>query len=117
MRRRVKGRGGVAAGGRVTIRSIRTALNMGPGSSMEDLGKTIEALDSWMIDTGTILRHEPLARLAFFLYFAILHLWCFCLVAFHVSEPSSVGGRVGHGIFPSGLRGANGPGSLVGNGT
>ena len=98
-RRRVKGRGR----GSVTIRSIRTALNMGPGSSMEGLGKTVEALDLWMIDTGTILRHEPLARLAFFVYFSVLHLWCFCLVAFHTSSYETP-----HADFPSSLRGARG---------
>ena len=102
MKRRVKGRSGMIAGGRgnVTVRSIRAALNMGPGSPMEGLGKNIDALDAWMIDTGAILRHEPLARLGFFIYFSILHLWCFCLVAFHATEPAK-------GDFPSSLRGAN----------
>ena len=100
-RRRVKG-GGRGRGG-VTIRSIRTALNMGPGSGMEALGKTVEALDLWMIDTGHILRHEPLARLAFFVYFSILHLWCFCLVVFHTSSYETP-----HADFPRALRGAKG---------
>lgn len=108
MRRRVKTAGGFGSpGGRsVTVRSIRAALNMGPGSPMEGFGKTIDALDSWMIETGTILRLEPLARLGFFLYFSVLHLWCFCLVAFHSSFESSNGG-MGHGRLAS-LRGAGG---------
>ncbi|CAB9508714.1 expressed unknown protein [Seminavis robusta] len=105
MRRRVKGRG---YGGRnsVTVRSIRAALNMGPGSSMEDLGKTIDAVDSWMIDTGTVLRHEPLARLALLCYFVLIHLWCFGLVAFHVSEPSAAVGPMAMGHHGGGLRSA-----------
>ena len=100
-RRRVKGGGRGRSG--VTIRSIRTALNMGPGSGMEALGKTVEALDLWMIDTGHILRHEPLARLAFFVYFSILHLWCFCLVVFHTSSYETP-----HADFPRALRGSKG---------
>jgi len=103
MPRRIKGRRGNA-----TIKSIRVALNMGPGSGMEGLGKTIEALDLWMIDTRNILRHDPLARLAFFVYFSILHLWCFCLVAFHTSSYETP-----HADFPSSLRGHRGVGVHV----
>ena len=81
LRRRVKG----GTGRRGTaVRSIRSALNMGSGSGQ--VAVTIDAIDSWMVETGSFLRHEPLARLGFLLYLMTLHLWSFALVVFHTSE-------------------------------
>jgi chromosome segregation ATPase len=82
MRRRVKGGREI----RSSVRSIRSALNMNPGrvgEGAEQVAATIDAIDSWVVDTGGFLRHEPLARLAFLLYLILLHLWAFCLVLFH----------------------------------
>lgn len=85
LRRRVKG--GTA---RTRHRSIRTALQMNPGRTthpfIEQVAITLDALDVWMVETGSFLRHEPLARLAFLLYLIILHLWSFALVVFHTAE-------------------------------
>jgi len=88
-RRRVKGR----AGG---VRSIRSALRLGPGRSpgMEQVAMTIDAVDSWMVDTGSFMKNEPLARLGFLLYLLTLHVWSFALVVFHTTE-------VEHGDFGS----------------
>lgn len=85
MRRRVKG------GSRArNATSIRAALQMTPGRTsspiMEQVAITLDALDSWMVETGSFLRHEPLARLAFMLYLITLHLWSFALVVFHTAE-------------------------------
>ncbi|KAG7361837.1 hypothetical protein IV203_036938 [Nitzschia inconspicua] len=106
-RRRIKGR---AQGSQV--RTIRSALRLGPAVStlngsrrgdgshgststaMDQLFMTIDAVDQWMVDTGTFLRHEPLARLFFFLYLTTLHLWSFALIVFHTTE-------VEHGDFGS----------------
>ena len=44
---------------------------------MEQLAVTIDAIDSWMVETGAFMRHEPLAHLGFFLYLTILHLLSF----------------------------------------
>lgn len=85
-RRRIKG-----AGTRTRpSQSLRFALNMGPvgrgNHAMEQVATTIDALDKWMMDTGTFMRHEPMARLGFYLYLVTLHLWSFALVAFHTIE-------------------------------
>lgn len=84
-RRRIKG--GTSSS---RTRTLRSALHMSPGRNsnplVEQLVTTLEALDHWMVDTGSFLRHEPLARLALMLYFIILHLWSFALVVFHTTE-------------------------------
>jgi hypothetical protein len=50
---------------------------------MEQVALTLDALDNWMVQTGSFLRHEPLARLG---YLLTLHLWSFALIAFHTTE-------------------------------
>lgn len=93
VRRRIKG--GTNRG----IRSIRSALpclvsrNSG-NPAMDQIGLTIDAIDSWMVDTGSFMRHEPFARLGLLLYLMTLHLWSFALVVFHNTE-------VVHGDFGS----------------
>ncbi len=94
-RRRVKG-------GSRGVRSIRSALPcIGSGrgtdqngAAMEQVALTIDAIDSWMVDTGSFMRHEPFARLGLLLYLMILHFWSFALVVFHTTE-------VEHGDFGS----------------
>jgi hypothetical protein len=93
MRRRIKG----GRFGRSTAyRSMRLGLGVRgapAGSLREKVGSTIDAFDSWMLDTGDVLKNEPLARAAFAAYLAILHVWCFALVAFHTiqSEHADLG--------------------------
>jgi hypothetical protein len=41
---------------------------------MEQVALTLDALDNWMVETGSFLRHEPLARLGFLGYLLTLHL-------------------------------------------
>jgi chromosome segregation ATPase len=97
VKRRVKGGMGRVRGGSSSVRSIRSALNLGSGRTgpgMEQIVATIDGIDSWMVDTGSFLRHEPLARLGFLCYIMTLHLWTFALVAFHTTE-------VPHGDFGS----------------
>jgi myosin heavy subunit len=83
---------------RTNVRSIRSSIGMNQGlisDGMEQLALTIDALDSFMIETGSYMKQEPLARLGFFLYFSLLHLWCFCLVVFHASAYDNVHGDFG----------------------
>lgn len=95
-RRRIKG--GSSRG----MRSIRSALPCftsggSPADSSAGMGQvaiTIDAIDSWMVDTGSFMRHEPFARLGLLLYLMVLHLWSFALVVFHTTE-------VEHGDFGS----------------
>ena len=94
LRRRVKG-GRRARGGSV---SIRAALQLGPGRSqspfLDQVAQTLDAIDTWMVDTGAFMKHEPFARLGFLLYLLILHTWTFAMVVFHETE-------VPHGDFGS----------------
>jgi hypothetical protein len=109
MRRRIKG------GQRTnsTVRSIRSALNIRPGQvgeGTEQVAATIDAVDSFLVETGSYMRHEPLARFAFLIYLIILHLWAFCLVLFHahsfekehadLGNLSETGGVPGEGAHP-----------------
>jgi len=95
-RRRIKG--GSSRG----VRSIRSALPCftsgrnpaGSGGALDQVALTIDAIDSWMVDTGSFMRHEPFARLGLLLYLMILHLWSFALVVFHTTE-------IEHGDFGS----------------
>jgi hypothetical protein len=93
LRRRVKG--GSTRLNQLQTRSVRSVLGMrlNAGNGMDQLALTVDALDSWMLDTGSIMRHEPLARLGFALYLTVLHLWCFILVFFHAvaSEHGDLG--------------------------
>jgi hypothetical protein len=95
--RRIKGGAGRVRGGSSSVRSVRSALNIGPGRTspaLEQVAGTIDAIDSWMIETGSFMRHEPLARVGFLLYLVTLHVWSFALVIFHETE-------VPHGDFGS----------------
>ena len=87
-RRRIKG-GARARIGSTSVRSIRSALKLNPGRTnpfMEQVAVTVDGIDSFMVDTGSFMRHEPLARLGFVLYLMTLHLWTFALIAFHTTE-------------------------------
>ena len=95
-RRRIKG--GSSRG----VRSIRSSLpcfgsgraSTGGDGVLDQVGLTIDAIDSWMVETGSFMRHEPFARLGLLAYLTILHLWSFALVVFHTTE-------VEHGDFGS----------------
>lgn len=86
--RRIKG--GQARFGHLSSHSMRSAMGLrhgGVGNQVkQQIGNTIDALDTWMLETGSIFRHEPLARLGFALYLTIIHVWCFGLVFFHTIE-------------------------------
>lgn len=94
LRRRIKG-GNRARNG---VRSIRSALNLGPvrgaNPALDQIGVTIDAIDSWMVDTGSFMRHEPLARFGFLLYLVTLHVYFTVVVVFHTTE-------IEHGDFGS----------------
>lgn len=108
IRRRIKGGRGRSS---TSVRSMRSALNMRPGQvgeCTEQVAVTIDALDSFLVETGSYMRHEPLARFAFLMYLIVLHLWAFCLVLFHSFEKehgdfgslSEMGGVPGEGAHP-----------------
>lgn len=109
MRRRVKGG---RTRGATAVRSIRSSLGMNPGhvsDGMEQVAITIDAIDSFLIETGSFMKREPLARLGLVLYLSILHLWSFCLVVFHASTYEDVHGDFGSMTDPGG----HGPQSVM----
>ena len=80
--RRVKsGRGGIHRVGR-TMRST-LGLRVVENSNLEQVAITVDAIDLWMLQTGTVLKHEPVARIALLFYLLMVHLWCFGLVCLH----------------------------------
>ena len=88
-RRRFGGRSKKSA----TIRSI---LNLDSGTTtnetQEAIGGTIDSLDMATIKTLNYMRSDPFARIFFILYLVFLHVWVFCLLAFHAHgslEPSA----------------------------
>jgi len=83
-RKRVKMGRGQQRGGR-TMRSA-LGLNTSENSSLDQVAQTVDALDLWMLETGNIMKHEPLARLGLLVYLLVVHLWCFGLVCFHAVE-------------------------------
>jgi chromosome segregation ATPase len=93
-RRRVKGGRHNAARLGPSTKTIRNALGWPRHHSamprqkvwLQHVGDTMDALDVWMLQTGGILRHEPLARLGFAVYMAMIHVWCFALIMFHTIE-------------------------------
>jgi hypothetical protein len=75
-------------------RTVRSALGVRASSPiMLQVVQTVDALDLWMLETGTILKQEPLVRLGLLFYTLLLHAWCFALILFHVveSEHSDLG--------------------------
>ena len=77
--RKVKRRG--AKKGRA-LRSV-FGLDTAESGALHHIALTVDAMDSWMLQTGVILHHEPLARIGCLLYLCLVHVSCFGLVFFH----------------------------------
>lgn len=90
--------------------SIRGALRLNPAlrESTERLGKVLDGLDVFLVESGKFLRFNPLARLLFIVYLLLLHLWTFTLVFLHAHTLEAV-----HGDFGAGGTLANGPHALM----
>jgi len=43
----------------------------------------VDTIDTWTLITGRHLKAYPLLRLTFVLYLLFIHLWAFCLLAYH----------------------------------
>jgi len=66
--------------------SIRNVLNLGPGQGYDEVGQTLDAIDHFAVETGSLLATNPFARMVFLMYFGLLHVWTFTLVFFHSIE-------------------------------
>ena len=67
-----KGKGG----SRIVQEMEKFGVNAGPGVT-----RTIDALDSWSLDVGRVLRTHPLIRIGAVLYLIVIHLWVFFILS------------------------------------
>jgi hypothetical protein len=90
--------------------SIRSAinLNVSQNQNTERLGKAIDALDKFSVETGKYLRYNPLARGGFLLYLLLLHMWTLVVFFVHTHRFETV-----HGDFGAGQQLAHGPHALM----
>jgi Golgin subfamily A member 5 len=106
MRRR--GGGGRRSPTHRTVPTMRSALHLGPGQSTEKIGKALDGIDVFLVESGKFLRYNPLARLLFIVYLLILHLWTFALFFFYAHGFETV-----HGDFGAGHGVPHGPHALM----
>ncbi len=92
------------------VTSIRAAINLqdSRNENLERVGMVIDGLDSFSVETGKYLRHNPLARGGFILYLLVLHLWTFAVLFLHTHRFETV-----HGDFGAGRQFAHGPHALM----
>jgi Golgin subfamily A member 5 len=107
MRRRGGIRGSKMEGNGGSIRSAFLLSNP-QNQQAETVGKAIDAIDGFAVQTGKFLRSNPLARGGFLLYLIILHLWTFFVLFLHTHNYEPV-----HGDFGAGQQLAHSPNALM----
>jgi hypothetical protein len=93
------------------VETIRSALHLDSLSqtkSTEQIGKALDGLDSFLVQSGKVLRYQPIARLFFILYLLMIHLWTFFLIFIHAHGFETV-----HGDFGAGQGVPHGPHALM----
>jgi hypothetical protein len=89
--------------------SMRAALHLDTlGTGSQRVGKSLDALDKFLVESGKCLRYNPLARILFIVYLLMLHLWTFLLLFVHAHTFENV-----HGDFGAGGMQAHGPHALM----
>lgn len=90
--------------------SMRAALHLDTlqGAGSQRVGKSLDALDKFLVESGKCLRYNPLARILFVVYLLMLHLWTFLLLFVHAHTFENV-----HGDFGAGGMQAHGPHALM----
>mmetsp|Transcript_31917 Transcript_31917/g.47108 ORF Transcript_31917/g.47108 Transcript_31917/m.47108 type:complete len:756 (+) Transcript_31917:214-2481(+) len=89
--------------------SIRSAINLSSqNKNTERIGKAIDSLDNFSVQTGKYLRYNPLARGGFILYLIMLHAWTFVVLFFHAHKFETI-----HGDFGAGHQLSPGPHALM----
>jgi len=108
----VSGNGGMRRRRKRNEVSIRSAINLSSTSARnqntERLGKAIDTLDNFSVQTGKYLRYNPLARGSFILYLIMLHTWTFVVLFLHTHKFETI-----HGDFGAGHHLAHGPHALM----
>jgi hypothetical protein len=89
--------------------SMRAALHLDTlGAGSQRVGKSLDALDKFLVESGKCLRYNPMARIMFIVYLLMLHLWTFLLLFVHAHTFEDV-----HGDFGAGGMQAHGPHALM----
>jgi len=73
-------------------------INTRGDARQEKIVKAIDTVDKLSLEAGVYMRYNPLARAIFILYLAMLHLWTFALLVFHVHSEDVHGDFAGHGV-------------------
>jgi len=104
------GNGGVRRRRKRSETSIRSAIHLSSprNQNTERLGKAIDTLDNFSVQTGKYLRYNPLARGGFLLYLIMLHTWTFAVLFFHTHKFGTI-----HGDFGAGDKLSHGPHALM----
>jgi hypothetical protein len=71
------------------------------------VAKAVDTIDTWTLITGRHLKAYPLLRLTFVMYLLLIHLWAFCLLAYHAhtldldneNANSMTNNNLGGGVF------------------
>ena len=76
------------------VPSMKKALKWesGRGQLKDWLGSIVDVLDTWSVELGAFLKHQPLARLGFVCYLTSLHMYIFFLLFFHIHSIHSIHG-------------------------
>uniref|UniRef100_A0A7S3L115 Golgin-84 n=1 Tax=Amphora coffeiformis TaxID=265554 RepID=A0A7S3L115_9STRA len=106
MRRRKRGRSPKPE----TIRAALHLDSLAHSDSTERIGKALDGIDAFLVQSTKILRHQPLARLLFILYLVMIHVWTFFLIFVHAHGYETV-----HGDFGGGQGIPHGPHALMNN--
>jgi hypothetical protein len=104
------GRGGVL-GRSHPSNTMRSALTLdglmmhphaggGGPAGAEAIGKTLDAVDSLLSQSGKVLRANPYARLFFVAYLLLLHVWTFVAIIFHAHGMEGIHGDFGSAQHP-----------------
>ncbi|GAX16126.1 hypothetical protein FisN_3Hh393 [Fistulifera solaris] len=97
------------ASGFQTSMSSALFLNSNPNDGSTKLGKSLDAVDTILSQSGNVLRYNPIARLFFVCYLVLLHSWTFILFFFHAHGSFESNHNCSPGIMP------HGPHSLLQN--
>lgn len=79
---------------------------LGPIAKHKKLAQAVDSLDKFFLTTGSLLKREPWARLAFISYIMLLHVWVLYILEFHTHEASrSIGTKtvVNDVVLPAGM--------------
>jgi len=55
----------------------------------------IDSIDLWSIQTGMLMKNNPIIRLAFLMYLLVMHIWVLFVLVFHAHNLEAGGNEGG----------------------